>query len=137
MSNPMKTCLALMALLIAAPALADAPLPAPETVTVCSSNGLACATSDPVAGVTSVPSPTSMQKPWTIPGWHRWLFVTDDGVSLVVGHSGMNLVPADVSRSEPVLLFYNREVLSRAVTLGDLYAETSGLQRTVSHFVWP
>lgn len=73
---------------------------------------------------------------WKIPGWHRWLFVSDDGESVVVGYDGMNLVPLDVTLDEPVLFFYHRGNLVRTVTLKDFYRSKSQLRRTVSHFAW-
>ena len=132
----MKNYLALIVAFVAAPALADTPLPPPEKLTICSSAGKVCATSDPSTNVTLVSSQISRQKPWTIPGWHRWLFVSDDGESVVVGYGGMNLVPVDVTLKEPVLFFYNKGTLVRTVLLGDLYERKSQLRRTVSHFAW-
>jgi hypothetical protein len=132
----MKSYLALIVALLAGPALADAPLPPPEELRICSPAGKVCATSDPATNVTLVSSQTSRQKPWTIPGWHRWLFVSDDGESVVVGYGGMNLVPVDVTLEEPVLFFYNKGKLVRTVTLGDLYERKSQLRRTMSHFAW-
>jgi len=73
---------------------------------------------------------------WTVAGWHRWLFVSDDGKSVVAGYGGMNLVPVDVTLKERVLFFYNRGKLVRSVTLGDLYKHKSQLRRTVSHYAW-
>ncbi|MNM34988.1 hypothetical protein D3C81_456500 [compost metagenome] len=132
----MKSYLALIVAFLAAPALADTPLPPPEKQTICSPSGNACATSDPATNFTLVSSHASRQMPWTIPGWHRWLFVSDDGESVVVGYGGMNLVPVDVTLKEPVFLFYNKGKLVRTVTLGDLYERKSQLRRTISHFDW-
>lgn len=132
----MKRLLVLVAALLVAPAFADSPLPTPETLTVCSPTGNLCAKSDPATKTTLVSSPTSLQKPWTIPGWHRWLFVSDDGESVVVEYEGMNLLPVDVTLGEQVLFFYNSGKLMGVVTLGDLYDHTSQLKPTVSHFAW-
>ncbi len=81
-----------------------------------------------------------MQQPqkmlWSIPGWHRWLFVSDDGESTVVGYSGMNIVPANVTLKEPVLFFYSRGKLVRTVALGELYRSKSELVRTMSGYSW-
>ena len=132
----MKSYLALIVALLAVPALADTPLPPPEKLTICSPSGKVCATSDPIADITLVSSQTFRQNPWKIPGWHRWLFVSDDGESVVVGYDGMNLVPVNVTLEEPVLFFYNKGKLVRTVTLGDLYERKSQLRRTVSHFAW-
>lgn len=132
----MKFLIALIAASVSFAALADTPLTPPEMRTVCSRSGKICATSDPTTNLTVVTSKSSQQKPWTIPGWHRWLFVSDDGRSLVVGYGGMNLVPIDVSLQEPVLFFYHDAKLVRTVTLGDLYKRKSQLTRTASHLAW-
>ena len=76
-------------------AYADSPLPAPKRHTVCSSSGAVCAVSDPRTNDTRIVNHTSGKTLWSIPGWHRWLFLSDDGLFLAVGYAGMNLVPAD------------------------------------------
>ena len=132
----MKILLALCLALSAIPALADTPLRPPKKFTTCSPAGTVCATSDPATSLTVVSPRASKQQPWTIPGWHRWLFVSDDGQSVVVGYAGMNLVPRGVTLEEPVLFFYNKGSLVRTVTLGDLYAHKSQMRLTVSHLSW-
>src|SRR6478735_3535736 len=119
----MRTYLAVCSLLCAVvgSAHADAPLAPPVSLTVCSPNKQFCAVSDPVDNTTRLSSGPSRKVLWSISGWHRWLFVSDDGESVVVGYDGMNLVPVDVTLQEPVLLFYHRGELTRTVTLGDLY----------------
>lgn len=135
--DAMKIPLALSVIaLLSLPALADEPLPAPQKQTVCSPSRKVCASSDPQTRVTVVSPRTSRQQAWTIPGWHRWLFVSDDGESVVIGPDGINLLAADVTLAEPVLWFYNRGRLVRTVTLGDLYQRKSQLRRTVSHWAW-
>ena len=134
----MKTPLALLALFLCAcgVALADTPLPPPARKTICSPNGKFCAVADPAQNITLLSQSHSNKILWSIPGWHRWLFVSDDGESFVIGYSGMNLVPVDVTLSEPVLFFYNRGKLVRTVKLGELYGDKSQLRRTMSHYAW-
>ena len=132
----MKILIALIAAFLASPALADTPLPPPEKLTACSPARKLCATSDPVTNVTLVSPQPPGQASWQIPGWHRWLFPSDDGESVVFGYGGMNLVPVDVTLSQPVLLFYNSGRLVRTIKLDQLYERKSQLQRTVSHFAW-
>lgn len=123
-------------LLLCGPVFADEPLRPPHLHIQCSPSGAFCASSDPAKDTTSLVSVATGQVLWSIPGWHRWLFVSDDGESVVIGHDGMNLVPLDVSLAEPVLFFYNRGHLMHTVRLGDLYQSKAQLQRTVSHFAW-
>lgn len=133
----MKVLITLVAALLAAgPALADSPLPPPERFTACSPTRNLCADSDPALNSTRVTPQASGRDAWLIPGWHRWLFPSDDVESVVVGYEGMNLVQADVALSEQVLHFYNRGRLVRTITMGQLYRRTSQLRPTVSHFAW-
>lgn len=132
----MKVLLALLLSVSSLPALADTPMPPPELQTACSASKVICAVSDPAADVTVVSSRAPTPRSWTIPGWHRWVFPSGDGVSVVVAYGGMNLVPLDVELTEPVLFFHNEQHLVRTVTLGDLYRRKGKMQRTVSHYAW-
>lgn len=124
MCSDMKAFITLIAAFAAGPALADSPLPPPERFTACSSTRNLCTDSDPAVNSTRVTPQASGQDAWLICGWHRGLFPSDDGESVVVGCEGMNLVPADVTLSEPVLHFYNRGRLVRTATLDQLYRRT-------------
>lgn len=115
---------------------ADSPLPPPKRIVRCSSHHTYCAVSDPITNTTVIGRAGSHKVLWSIPGWHRWLYVSNDGRSAVLGYGGINLVPKDVTLQEPVLFFYNAGRLARSVTLGDLYKSKSQLHETVSHFVW-
>ncbi len=116
--------------------LADTPLSPPEKFTVCSPGGNICATSDPGSSVTVVSTQRPKKTLWTLPGWHRWLFVSDDGESVIVGYAGVNLVPVDVSLNEPVFIFYHRGKRVRTVTLGELYQRKEQMRPTASHYAW-
>lgn len=48
----------------------------------------------------------------------------------------MNLVPRDVTLSEPVIYIYNKGKLVRRVVLGDFFKSISELAPTVSHYAW-
>jgi len=132
----MNRLLACLIILSTSSAFADEPLPPPEKMTVCSPTKNLCAMSDPTSSKTFVSSQPPKGKSWVIPGWHRWLFVSDDGESVVVGYDGMNLAPLDVSLDEPVLYFYHHGKLVRTMTLKDFYGSKSQLRRTVSHLAW-
>ena len=117
-------------------ARADTPLSPPEKFTVCSPTGNVCATSDPGSNSTVVSTQRPKKILWTIPGWHRWLLVSDDGESVIVGYAGVNLVPVDVSLNEPVFIFYHRGKRVRTVTLGELYQRKEQMRPTASHYAW-
>ena len=48
----------------------------------------------------------------------------------------MNLVPPEVTLSEPVIHLYHDAELVSTVVLGDLFKSTSELPRTASHRAW-
>jgi hypothetical protein len=121
---------------ISGAALADSPLPAPELITICSASDKFCASSDPATLMTSIRAKGSQKTVWSIKGWHRNFTISDDGQSLVIGHSGGNLVPMDVTLKEPMLSFYQREKLIRVVTLGDFFKSKTELRPTASHLAW-
>ena len=104
----MRLLVFIVCALVSITADADMPLSAPERVTVCSRSGTFCGVSDPAEQLTRVGPRESEGQPWTIKGWHRWFFVSDDGECAVVGYGGMNLVPRSVSLEEKVLAFYCR-----------------------------
>jgi len=117
-------------------AMADSPLPPPTKTFVCSPSGEFCATSDPGTQVTSITRRGVPNPLWVIPGWQRWLIVTDDGQRVVVGYGGLNLVSKEAALSTPVLLFYGPTGLIKSVSLGDLYRRTAEMTETVSHYEW-
>jgi hypothetical protein len=117
-------------------ALADSPPEAPRLITLCSASGKFCASSDPKTHLTVVKAKSSEKVLWSIKGWHPSLAISNDGQSLVVGYSGGNLVPIDVTLKEPMLTFYQHEKIIRVVRLGDLYRSKSELTPTVSHLAW-
>ena len=136
MLGTMLNRLLLLALLAVSSAQADTPLPPPGRHLVCSPSGSICADSDPQASVTKVISKSSGRELWSFKGWHRWLFVSEDGKSVVVGYQGMNLVPTDSALSLEVLHFYAQGRLVRTLRLDDLYESQSQLQRTAFHLAW-
>ncbi len=117
-------------------ARADEPLSQPEKIFVCSPSGSVCANSDPTANSTTIFRKYGAKTLWSIEGWHRWLFVADDGGAIAVAYNGMNLVPPNSDLQLEVLHFYNHGKLVRSIKLADLYIDKSQLMRTVSHFAW-
>ena len=117
-------------------AVADAPLRPPRNQITCSASGEFCATADLETQSTFLWLKSTGKVLWSVPGWHRWIFVSDDGQTIAVGYEGMNLVPPDVTLSEPVIHLYHDAELVRTVVLGDLFKSTSELPRTVSHRAW-
>src|SRR3954468_22555539 len=122
--------------LAAASALADAPLPPPSVVSVCSADQAFCAISDPAANMTAVRAGRNGSTLWQIPGWHRYLYLSHSGESLVVEFDGGNLLPADASPQSAMLQFYVKGNLVRTVLLREWFPDPSHIQKTVSHLYW-
>jgi hypothetical protein len=117
-------------------ALADQPLGPPSVKTTCSNSGAYCALADSARNTTQLFDKRSAKQLWSIPGWHRWVFVADDGRSMAVGYDGMNLLPMDVRMNEPVLRFYHQGKLTRTLKLSYFYANQKAMTQTVSHWAW-
>jgi hypothetical protein len=113
----------------------DMPLPPPSKVTATSPSGRVRATSDPEAG-TRVEDLRLQKVLWSLPDWHRSMFVTDDGKHLVTEYDGLNLIPVDFTDDVALLTFWREGKKIREVTVRDLFPDHKGLVRTVSHYAW-
>jgi len=116
-------------------AQADEPLPPPSTHSVVSQNSAFVAISDPEKG-TRVLDNATRRELWSMPGWFRWLFVADDGVHVVTGYDGMNLIPPDAADDLVLLTFWENGKAIRRVPLKEIVSSRSILTRTVSHYHW-
>jgi hypothetical protein len=65
---------------------ADSPLPQASLNTVCSASGSICAESNPQTNSTKVFNKATGQTLWSMAGWHRWMFLSEDGRTVVVGY---------------------------------------------------
>jgi len=139
----MKTTTSLLLLIlfitIQATLLADTPLPPPKTKEVWSPNKKFCAVMEPDSATTTifrVENDGKRTKSWAMQGWFRVAHLADDGEHLIVGHGGINLLPLNVTKDEPMIRFFKKEKLINTVTLGELLKDQSSLKRTVSHYLW-
>ena len=118
---------------------ADAPLSPPEVKEVWSPNKKFCAVMEPDPATTTVfrvEGGGKRTKVWTMAGWFRVAHLADDGEHLVVGNGGINLLPLNVTKDEPMIDFFKRGEHIKTVTLGELLKDRSSLKRTVSHYLW-
>jgi hypothetical protein len=113
----------------------DTPLAPPGKVTAMSPNGRIRATADPRAG-TRVEDVKLGKVLWSLPDWHRSIFVADDGKHLVTEHDGLNLIPVDFTDDLALLTFWREGKKIREVTVRDLFPDHKGLVRTASHYAW-
>lgn len=97
-----------------------------------------CATSDPELGTFVHPADETDEADalWKLPRWYRVLFVTDDGIHLITGYDGMNLVPRDRPSETVVVEFWKRGSLVESYSLGDLGYSRARLRKTASHYHW-
>ena len=116
--------------------LADAPLRPPAKYTVCSPNQAFCAVADPTTDSVSVFARDAKVPSWSLKPWHRQVFLANDGDHLIIGPSGLELIPLDTKLADPLLTFMNRKAIVRVVSVGDLFASLSSLRRTASHYYW-
>ena len=132
-----RHCLAIaIVALMSGKASADAPLPPPKTKVICSPSDKFCAIADLEANTTYLRVKATGELLWSIPGWHRSIFVSDDGQTVAIGYKGLNLLPRNVTLGEPVIHLYKQGELVRTVLLGDIFGNVSELRRTVSHYAW-
>jgi hypothetical protein len=118
---------------------ADTPLPPPTVREVWSPNKQFCAVIDPNTKTTTVyrvGSERKRTKSWAMSGWFRTAHLADDGEHFIVGHDGINLLPLNVTKNEPLIRFFRRGKLISTATLGELLKDQSSLKRTVSHYLW-
>jgi hypothetical protein len=117
--------------------LAGALLRPPSPITVCSSSGRYCLLSDPKAGTRAYRvRPNGTRDPlWSIPGWHRFAFLADDGRHAVTGYDGP-LLPLNFSPDVPVFRFWRDGSSVRIVSLSSLVRDLGKLKRTASHYTW-
>jgi hypothetical protein len=116
-------------------ARADTPLPPPAKVSAKSPSGRIRAISDPKAG-TRVEDVKRDKVLWSLPGWHRSLFVADDGKHLVTQYDGLNLLPIDFSDDLVLLTFWREGRRFRDVRVRDFLPDHEVRERTVSHYHW-
>jgi hypothetical protein len=114
---------------------ADAPLPPPEPNKDWSGNRRYETSSDP-RGETTCTDLKTKKELWKIPQWFRWSFISNDGVHLVTGFDGLNLIPLDYKDDLVLLTFWENGKKTRDVTLGELIPDKSILEKTVSHYHW-
>jgi hypothetical protein len=118
--------------LVVSVARADMPLPPPSTIIAISPNGRIRAISDP-NGDTRVENVKLQKVLWSLPEWHRSIFVANDGKHLVTEYDGLNLIPVNFTDDLALLSFWREGKKIREVTARDFFPEHRALVRTVSH----
>jgi len=120
--------------LVGAPLLADQPLPPPEKVAAWSENHTYMVESVP-NGETTVYRVLDGKELWTIPGWHRSVFVSDTGF-VAIGYEGINLLPLNYRFDVVLIELWHDGRMTHRVRLRDLVQNPKLLLRTASHYYW-
>jgi len=131
----MRTLVVVATLIAVCAARGDRPLPPPATVSAMSPSGRIRAISDPKAG-TRVEDVKRYKVLWSLSGWHRSLFVADDGKHLVTQYDGLNLLPTDFTDDLVLPTFWREGIKFRDVRVRDFLPDHYILEHTVSHYHW-
>ncbi len=117
-------------------AIGDSPLRPPHPSITCSPNGKVCIDLNPDSdGRVYRKGPDGQQIDlWVMPGWHRYVFVSDDGRHLVKCHS--NLVPRDYDPEMSLIEVWREGTLIHRLSLRAVVGDLSTLMRTASHYAW-
>jgi hypothetical protein len=116
-------------------ALADMPLPPPKEVKVFSNNKAYMVISTPNAKTWVVEVKTNREL-WSMPGWNRWIFVSNDGRNVVTGYSGINLLPVDYKDDWVLITFWEKGKKTKELRVKDIIPDKSILRSTTSHYEW-
>ena len=71
-----------------------------------------------------------------MPGWFRWLLVSNDGTHVVTGYDGLNLIPINYAEDTVMFTFWAKGKEIRRVRLKEIIPSKSVLTRTMSHYEW-
>jgi hypothetical protein len=121
------------AMLWAVAAVCGTPLAKPAPVHVCSRNFCLDSTPGGDTVFRCIKQPDSDRCHWSIPGWHRNIFVSDYGVVAVVQDGG-NSVPLDYDPDTVLIQLWKNGRMVRAIRA----REVPGIRqrRTASHYEW-
>jgi len=114
---------------------ADTPLPPPATHKAVSHNQAFTVVSSPKKGTWVLHNATN-RKLWSMVGWYRLIFVSNDGDYVVTGYDGLNLIPLDCNDDLVLFTFWKRGKEIRKVTLKEIVPNKSILLHTASHYLW-
>ncbi len=114
-------------------AACDTPLPKPARVHTCSK--YFCVDSTPGGDTVfrCTHQPDSDRCHWSIPGWHRNIFVSDFGVVAVV-YDGGNLLPLDYDPETVLIELWKNGLRVRAIRASEVVGMAQ--RRTASHYEW-
>lgn len=114
---------------------ADEPLPAPTFKRFASASGEIVAYATPGSD-TRVLRSVSGEELWKIPGWHRDICISNDGLHAATVYDGLNLIPLDSSPEFVLVTLWTSGKKSGEIKLSQIAPSLSILRRTISHLDW-
>jgi len=73
---------------------------------------------------------------WKMPGWFRWVAVSNDGKYVVIPYGGLNLLTLNYKKDEVTLQIASEGKIIHTIKLDQLISDFNSLERTVSHYYW-
>ena len=125
----------MLVLVVSPPVSADEPLRSPSPQQARSPDGGVIVVSEPSDGTHVLESATRREL-WSMPGWFRWLFVSNDGQCVATGYDGRNLVPQGYEDTLVLVTFWQRGEKVGEVRVKDIYSGEAKPVRTTSHYHW-
>lgn len=119
-------------------ARADAPLPPPSELRVCNRPITHCARMTPENDtvVYKVDRSFTGTEIYRVPGWHRDVYLSDDGQYFASGYAGLNLVQLDANAMTVMLTVWKNGRPQMLVLLGQVLRSLTSLKRTTLHYFW-
>ena len=132
-------CFAIAATVQSPTVRADAPLAPPARQELCSPSGSYCVVLNPGSSAQAfhVFPDGRREFVWSVPGWHRYPLVLDDGEHFISDCQSL-LVPdsPSVDPEYVLLTVYYRGNVTTQVRLREVLANIHSLQPTSSHVTW-
>lgn len=131
----MRCAILIVGVLLSALASADEPLAPPAFKRFSSDNREVVAYSTPGSD-TRVVSSASGETLWRIPGWHRLVYLSNDGEHAAVVYDGLNLIPIDSSPDFVLVTMWSKGKRVGEIPLKAIVPSASALPKTASHYEW-
>ena len=126
-------------LLLTQTAIADEPMAMPMSYVKCSKSGGFCVKvklNSNIQAYKNTGSKIHKDILWEVPGWHRNIFLSNNGVTLVIVYDGQSLIPLKYKQQMVMIKIWKSGVLKYTIRLDSLIDNFSSLERTVSHYQW-
>lgn len=119
-------------------AVADGPLLAPSFYKVCSPSVSYCASVAPNSNINiyKVDADFNGIYVYSVPGWHREFFLSDEGKYSAIGYHGLSLVGLNAHKNTIILTILKNGIKVHEITLEQVLSDVSSMRLTSSHYYW-